>query len=69
MPRGRKCAALPNLVPACASGRKVFRKIFPPSTGYPPCFFDSTMRSRVAPCARTMWLRTRTGWFSHSQQD
>ena len=32
MPRGRKCAALPNLVPACASDRKVFRKIFPPST-------------------------------------
>jgi hypothetical protein len=31
MPRGCKCAALPNLVPACA--RKVFRKIFPPSTG------------------------------------
>ena len=33
MPRGRKYAALPNLVPTCASDRKVFRKIFPPSTG------------------------------------
>ena len=56
MPRDRKCAALPNLVPAWASDRKVFRKIFFPPPGYPPCFFDSTMRSRVAPCARRCGL-------------
>ena len=61
MPRGRKCAALPNLVPACASDHKVFRKIFPPLHRAIRRASSTALCARAWRHARTMWLRTRTG--------